>query len=276
VIAVVADSAANLPSEVAAELGISTVPMVIHLGERTFHDGVDLSPRELYERLSGALVATTSTPAPADFLTAFRASGADQVVCVTVAASMSSAHRQAVAAAEEFEGRVEVVDSLSASMAEGFVAMAAARAAAGGETLDHIVSRARAAASATRLFATVGTFEHLQRSGRVSRLQAFAATTLDIKPVFAFREGQPFAVARTRTRRRALDRVVAETVRAAGGRPVRLAAIHALAEAEAHDVADRVAASLDVIERHVVEVTPVVGVHVGPGLVGTAIHPDPD
>ena len=120
------------------------------------------------------------------------------------------------------------------------------------------------------------TFAHLQRSGRVTRLQAYAATALDIKPVFAFRGGEPAAVARPRTRRRALDRVVAETTAAAAGRPVRLAAIHARAEAEARDVADRVEAEIPVVERYVVEVTPVVGVHVGPGLVGTAIAPEPD
>lgn len=275
-IAVVADSAANLPSDVAGALGIVVVPMYVHLGDRSFRDGVDLSPRQLYERLSaGAAPATTSTPAPADFLAAFRGSEANEILCVTVAASMSSSHGQAIAAADEFAGTVEVVDSLSASMAEGFVAMAAARAAAEGASLAQVARRARAAAAATSLFATVDTFDHLQRSGRVSRLQAYAATALDIKPVFAFRQGRPSALARPRTRRRALDRVVAETIDAAAGRPVRLAAIHAMAEDEARQVADRVASAVSVLERFVVEVTPVVGVHVGPGLVGAAIHPDP-
>ena len=189
---------------------------------------------------------------------------------------MSAAHHQARRAGEDFEGTVEVVDSLSASMAEGFVAMAAARAAGHGASLAEATARARAAAATARLFATVDTFAHLQRSGRVSRLQAYAATALDIKPVFAFRGGEPAAVARPRTRRRALDQVVAETAAAAAGRPVRLAAIHARAAAEARDVADRVAAQIPILERFVVEVTPVVGVDVGPGLVGTAIAPDPD
>jgi DegV family protein with EDD domain len=274
VIAVVADSAANLPPEVAAEHGISIVPMVVHLGDRTFRDGIDLSPGELYARLArGEGPARTATPSPADFLAVFRAAGSASVVCVTVAASMSGAHRQAGAAAAEFDGPVEVVDSRSASMAEGFVALEAARAAARGASLEEAAAAARAAASETRLYATVDTFEHLQRSGRVNRLQAYAATALDIKPVFAFRDGEPSAVARPRTRRRALDRVVAETVAAAAGRAVRLAAIHAAAEDDARDVGERVKAEVQVAELFVVEVTPVVGVHVGPRLVGTAIQP---
>jgi DegV family protein with EDD domain len=273
-IAVVADSAANLPPEVAEAHGISIVPMVVHVGAQTFRDGIDLSPGELYARLAaGDGPATTATPSPADFLAAYRAAGAEEIVCVTVASSMSSAHQQAVSAASDFEGSVEVVDSLSASMAEGFVALEAARAAARGASLREVAAAARAAALETLLFATVNTFDHLQRSGRVSRLQAYAATALDIKPVFAFRDGEPSAVARPRTRRRALDRVVAETVAAAAGRRIRLAAIHAAAEDDARRVAGRVRAEVEVAELFVVEVTPVVGVHVGPGLVGTAFQP---
>jgi fatty acid-binding protein DegV len=250
--------------------------MYVHLGDRSFRDGVDLSPRQLYERLSaGAAPATTSTPAPADFLAAFRGSEADEILCVTVAASMSSSHGQAIAAAEEFPGTVEVVDSLSASMAEGFVAMAAARTAAQGAPLAQVARRARAAAAATRLFATVDTFEHLQRSGRVSRLQAYAATAMDIKPVFAFREGRPSALARpghgaarwtaSSPRRSAPPRVDPcgwpPSTRWRRTRPTRWPTASRPPSPCWSGSSSRV--------------TPVVGVHVGPGLVGAAIHPDP-
>jgi len=275
-VAVVTDSAANLPPDLAAELGIDVVPMYVTIGGESFRDGVDLRPDELYERLAqGDAVATTSTPSPGDFLAAFERAGGEPVVCVTVASSMSAAHAQAVRGAETYTGHVEVVDSRSASMAEGFVALAAARAAAGGADAGAAAARAREVAAATRLFATVETFDFLRRSGRVTRLQAYAATALDIEPVFAFRGGEPSAVARPRTRRRALDRVVAETLRAASGGRLHLAVVHARAAAEAEHVMERVAAGADILERYVVEVTPVVGAHVGPGLVGTAFYRDP-
>jgi len=276
-VVVVTDSAANVPPELAERLGIVVVPMYVTVGSETFRDGVGLHPDELYERLANeGEVATTSTPTAADFLAAFERAGSRPVVCVTVAGSMSGAHGQARRAAEEFPGVAEVVDSRSASMAEGFVALEAARAAAGGADLAAVAARARRVAAATRLFATVETFDYLRRSGRVNRLQAYAATALDIKPVFAFRDGEPSAVARPRTRRRALDRVVEETVNAAEGRPLHLAVVHARAAAEAERVVDAVAGAADVVERYVVEVTPVVGAHVGPGLVGTAFYCDPD
>lgn len=271
-VAVVTDSAANVPQDVARELAIAVVPMYLRFGETVYRDGVDLRPRDFYARLAAGETASSSAPSPGDFLAAFEATGSAEVVCVTVAGSMSGANHEAAMAAERFAGRVEIVDSLSASMAEGFVGLAAARAAADGATLDEVAARAREVASAVRLIATVNTFEHLQRSGRVTKLQAYAATMLDLKPVFAFRGGEPAPVARPRTRRRALDRVVEATIAETGGRPVHMAALHAGAEAEARAVADRIHARADVVEGMIVEVTPVIGAHTGPGLVGTAFY----
>jgi fatty acid kinase fatty acid binding subunit len=278
-VAVVADSAANVPPALAAELSIGIVPLYLRFGEAEYRDGVDMAPRDFYQRLvDGGERASTSTPSPGDFLEAYerarRRTGVADLVCVTVASTMSGANHEAGMGAEGFDGTVDVVDSLSASMAEGFVAIEAARLAAAGAPLADVAARAREVAGRTVLFATVDTFEFLRRSGRVTKLQAYAATMLDIKPVFAFRDGEAQAVARPRTRRRAIDRVAQETLGAAEGRPFHLAVIHASAAAEAQDLADRIereAGPAAVLERVVVEVTPVIGAHTGPGLVGTAI-----
>jgi len=274
-VAVVADSAANLPGELARELGIEIVPMYLKFGERVYRDGTDLTPRDFYERLGrDREPASTSVPSPGDFLEAYRRTGQREILCVTVASSMSSSFQQASFAAERFEGKVEVLDSRSASMAEGFVAAEAARAAASGASLERVVGRAREVAARTRLLATVATFEFLRRSGRVTKLQAYAATMLDIKPVFEFRDGEAVPVARTRTRRRALAQIEGDTIRDAGAGPLHLAVIHAAAEEEACELLDRIAASAQVVEHLVTEVTPVIGTHTGPGLVGTAFYRD--
>jgi DegV family protein with EDD domain len=274
-IGIVTDSAANLPADVARELGIQVVPMYLRFGQEIYRDGEDVAPPDFYRRLaSGRESASTSTPSPGDFLGAYERCGRSEIVCVTVASTMSSSHHEATLAARSFRGRVEVVDSMSASMAEGFVALEAARASAEGLPLDDVASRARGVAPRTRLFATVGAFDHLRRSGRVTKLQAFAATALDVKPVFAFREGEPVPVARPRTRRRALDRIVQAALAEIGHRPVHLAGLHAAAEGEATTVVDRIAAAANVVERLVVEATPVIGAHTGPGLVGVAFYCD--
>ncbi len=274
-VSIVTDSAANLPSDLVREFGIEVVPMYLMLGDRVYRDGVDLAPSDLYERLvTHSVVATTSAAPPADFLEAYERTGQDEIVCVTVNGAMSSAHHEAVLAAERFEGRVEVVDSMSASMAEGFVALEAARRVTAGGSLEEAAQRAREVAPRTRVCAAIDTFEFLRRSGRVKKLQAYAATMLDIKPVFGLKLGEASPVARPRTRRRALARVVEETLREIGGRPVHLAAFHAAAEDDAHALVSAVAERAGVVERHVVAVTPVIGAHTGPGLVGTAFFCD--
>jgi fatty acid kinase fatty acid binding subunit len=274
-VAVVADSAANLPSALARELGIEIVPMYLKLGDQVYRDGTDLTPEDFYQRLAvDGETATTSVPSPGDFMEAFQRTGAREIVCITVASSMSSSAQQAAFAAEGFDGNVEVVDSRTAAMAEGFVALEAARAAAAGGSFKEVTARALEVARRTRLLATVGTFAFLQRSGRVTKLQAYAATMLDIKPVFGFKGGEIVPVARTRTRRRALDRIVEDTVGEAGGRPLHLAVIHAAATEEAEQLMDRVAARANVVERLITAVTPVIGAHTGPGLLGTAFHWD--
>jgi fatty acid-binding protein DegV len=108
----------------------------------------------------------------------------------------------------------------------------------------------------------------------VKRLEAYAATVLDVKPVFRFESGEVSPAGRPRTRRRALASLVAEAKRRIGDRPVHLAAIHAASPADAAQVIDEIASASSVVERHAVEVTPVIGANVGPGLVGVAFFCD--
>jgi DegV family protein with EDD domain len=270
-VAIVADSAANLPDELARELDIEIVPMYLKFGDEVYRDGRDLTPADFYERLvRDGVVASTSTPSPGDYLEAYERTGQQEILCVTVASSMSSSHQQASLAAERFGGRVQVVDSKSAAMAEGFVAMEAARAAARGASLPDVAARATEVSERTRLYATVDTFEFLRKSGRVTKLQAYAATVLDIKPVFGFKGGEVVPVSRSRTKRKALDRIVEDAVAEMADRRVHLAALHAAALGEAEDVAERISSRANVVERVLTEVTPVIGAHTGPGLVGVA------
>ena len=275
-ISVVTDSAANLPADLAGELGIVVVPLHLAIGERAFRDGVNIGIAEFYEQLQGGPeAASTAAPSPGDFLEAFRSVPGDHdIVCVTVAAAVSATYQSASAAAAELPGRVEVVDSTNASMGEGFVVMEAARAAREGAARDEVVTRARRVASRTRTFATIDTFEFLKRSGRVRRAAAYAATMLNIKPVFRFSDGDADGIARPRTRGRALERIIQEVLGEAADRPVHVAAFHALAEADAKEVVRRIEAEADVVESYVVEATPVMGAHTGPGLVGVAFYCD--
>src|SRR5207249_2300318 len=143
-IAIVTDSAANLPTDLAATLGVEVVPLVLRIGDTTARDGLDLGPTDLYRRLArDHEVASTAAPSPGDFLEAFGRAGQRDILCITVASTMSATFDAARLAADRFGGRVEVVDSLSASMAQGFVVKEAAAAVAGGAGLEDAAARAR-------------------------------------------------------------------------------------------------------------------------------------
>lgn len=272
-IALVTDSAANIPAELVAELGLRIVPMYLKFGETVYRDGVDLPPGDFYERLAGEQVAVSTAGASVgDFAEVYEDAlrSGDGVVCVTVASFVSVTYSSAAKAAESFGGRVIAVDSASASMGEGFAVVEGARAAAAGASLEEVAARTRDIAARTELAATINTFEYLRRSGRVHALLAYAGAALNIKPVFAFRGGKVEQLGRPRSRSRAVDRVVEEVAQVARRGPVRLAVCHAAVAEEAAALRERLVAELAPAEAMVTEFTPLMGAHTGPGLLGVA------
>lgn len=268
-VAVVTDSAANLPAEVARELGIVVVPLSVRFGDEVVDDGGD--PAQLYRRLAAGELASTAAPSVGDWQAGLERAGAAEVVCVTLAAALSSTHHEAALAAERTSARVEVVDSGSASMAEGFVAIEAARAARGGASVEEVAARAREVAGRVHLQGAIESFEHLRRTGRVTRFQAYAATALSIRPLFRLSGGEIEPAGRARTRSRALA-MLAEAATAVDGAPgpLHVAVLHAAAEVDARSLLDRIRERTHVAEEFCVPATPVIGASAGPGLVGVA------
>jgi len=274
-VAVVTDSAANVPPELASELGITVVPLHLRFGDDSYRDGIEMDGAEFYARLRRGDPATTAAPSVGDWLAGFETTGADEVVCVTLASGLSATHHEAQLAAERFPGRAEVVDSQSASMGEGFAAVAAARAAREGASQADAEAAAREVVSKAVLVGAIETFEYLRRSGRVGKLQAYAATRLAIRPVFRLIAGEIEPIGRPRTRSRAVAMVVEKTLKAAGdGRPLHVAAFHADAEDDAVAMIERIRSETEVAESFVVESTPAIGANTGPGLVGLAAYRD--
>ena len=275
-IAVVTDSASNLPRDLVESCDIHVVPMILKFGERALLDGIDMPPEQFYKALVEEKVAvSTSGPSVGDFAAAFERalSGADGVVCVNVASFVSATYGTAVSAAKEFDGRVRVVDSKSASLGEGFVALEAARAGASSADLDAVVARAEQVVEQVCFAATINTFEFLRRSGRVNALFAYAGTALNIKPVFAFRHGKLEQLGRPRTRQRAIDRIVEEVQAASSRGPLHLGVAHADCEEEAEQLLARLTAEIPHVETFISPFTPLMGSHTGPGVLGVGFLP---
>jgi len=215
---------------------------------------------------------STAAPSVGDYRDAFDRAleGVEGIVCVTVASFVSVSYEAARVAANEFGGRVKLVDSKSASMGEGWAAVEAARLAATGASPEECAAHAVQIAARTQLCATINTFEYLRRSGRVHALLAYAGTALNIKPVFALRGGRIEQLGRPRSRSRAIERLVAETSPLAEAGPIHCAVAHADAEAEATDLLATLRSQLELAESVVTEFTPLMGAHSGPGVLGVA------
>jgi DegV family protein with EDD domain len=275
-VVVMTDSNATIPGNLVRDLGIEVVPIRLILDGRSFRDGVDITPDEFYRRLpSAAIPPTTSTPSVGEFAELFEgaARGADGIVAIFVASGLSSLHDNAVSAARSLGGvDIRVVDSRAATIAEGFIVLGAARAAARGADVDTVEAVAMEIRPRVRFYVFLDTFEYLHRSGRVGGLVRMMGTALQIKPVVYLVDGEVKPYARPRTRRKATERVLEAMHDEVGKRPVHAAVLHAAAADEAAALRDRVSKEFQCRELLLTEFTPVMGAHTGPGVLGVAFY----
>jgi len=277
-VAIVTDSTACVPAGVAARYGIEVVPLHLIFGGRTFVDSLTEDTSDFYAllRASGER-PTTAAPSPGMFLQAIEraARRADAVLCITVSRQFSAMydsarHAIAIAEAEAPGTRIRLLDSRNAAMAQGFVVIEAARRAAEGASLDEVTARAEEMTSRVTLLAMLDTLTYLARGGRVPRAAAWAAGMLQVKPIVRFSATNIKLVARTRTRARALEKMLDLLAGVAGDRPLHLAVHHANAEADAAYLLAQAQRRTRVAESYLTEFTQVMGAHTGPGLAGFA------
>ena len=191
---IVTDTDSTLPPEFAKKYHIIQIPILIQFGEETFRTGIDIDDAGTFARIDrDGKLPTTTAPTPGQFLEAFQAafdSGAEAVICISISCEMSATHSSAQKAAEMLPGkRIEVVDSRSCAMGQGYMAIAAAQAVADGATVKQAIAAAEEIRGRTYLFGALPTLRYIAMSGRVSQLAAGMAGLLDIKPTFPFRRG---------------------------------------------------------------------------------------
>ncbi|MCL5109984.1 MAG: DegV family protein [Chloroflexi bacterium] len=269
---VVVDSTADIPANLTRDLDVQVVPVTVRFGNDVYLDGVDLAGDAFYEKLRASpTLPTTAAPAPADFAVAFRRAldaGRD-ILAITVSSKVSSTYNSALlAAAEVGPERVAVVDSLSASMGCGLLALRVAEAARQGASLAEARRLAADLVPRAHLYVAVDTLESLRRGGRIGHASAWLGTLLNIKPLIAVDDGEVHPVERIRTLLRCLARVAEMTgQRAPDGRV-------AVGYTDAPDLVrtlvglvEQAAPGREVI---VYQAGPAVGTHAGRGAVGVA------
>ena len=276
-VAVITDSTAYIPDDLLKSLNITVAPQVLIWGDETFRDGVDIMPDDFYKRLETAKVMpTTSQVAIVDMKIAFEKlleSGYD-VLGIFISAKLSGTMQSATQALEMLPNaasKITIIDSNSTAMAMGFQVLMAARAAQAGENLVECRKLAENAREHTGVFFVVETLEFLRRGGRIGGAQALLGSALNIKPILELRNGRIEPIEKVRTKSKAIDRMIDLVAKQVGGRtPVRLATLHANAEAEARAALNTAALQLQPIESVFASVSPVIGTHAGPGTIGLA------
>lgn len=276
-IAIVTDSTAYPPTKWIEQYNLRVIPLKVHWGDKTFLDGVDITPIEFYTRLAHSTsLPTTSQPSIQDFLQVFESLSdqSDGIVAPLISSGISGTVASAQAAAKEFSRLpVEIVDTKVTSAGLALVVLAAARAAAQGKSLQEVRQAADDVVRRLHMFFVVDTLEYLHRGGRIGGASRYLGTALSIKPILFFNsEGKIDALERVRTKGKALQRLIALAEEKADGRPLHLGVIHANAPQAAQEFREQITHHLHCKEVFTLELSPVIGIHVGPGTIGIAFY----
>lgn len=276
-VAVVTDSTANIPDNYVDELNIHVIPQILNWEGDTYLDGIDITPSEFYQRLVQAKeLPTTSQPSAGQFYEFFGnlAETNEAIIGVFISEHLSGTIDSALTAAEMMSDYpIEIVDSKSASMGLGFMAMAVARALKDGATYKEAAQLARELIPVTHAIFVVDTLEYLHKGGRIGGAQRLVGSLLSMKPLLHLEDGRIEPLARIRTKRKAIEKlldVVASDTEGKG--KLHASVIHAAAPEDAEQFKGQVMERLDPVELISTELSPVVGTHTGPGLVGMGYY----
>ncbi|WP_420640775.1 DegV family protein [Candidatus Leptofilum sp.] len=272
-VAVVVDSTAYIPPALVTQYNIHVIPQILNWEGSSLRDDVDIKPDAFYSRLATAKeMPTTSQPSAGEFHEFFSkvAETAESIVAILISKSLSGTQASAQAAASMMEDYpIEIVDSQSAAMGLGYMALAAARAIENGADYKEAAEAARAIVSNMRVLFVVDTLEFLHRGGRIGGAQRLIGSMLSIKPILHLVDGKIEPLASVRTKKKAIAHLLnVAQEEMAGKSGVKTAVIHAAAAADAEKLHDQLGQILNPEETHIVELSPVVGAHVGPKALG--------
>lgn len=276
-IVVVTDSSAYIPKGALEGLNVSVIPLWLIWDDERFRDGVDIDPPTFYRRLKESrTLPTSSQPSPGEFAAFFRqvAAEADAIISVLVSSKISGTIASAQAAQAQLpELTIRIVDSLSSSMGLGMVVLAAARAAAAGRSLDEVVAAAERMRERMHFLFVVDTLEYLHRGGRIGGARRLLGTALRVKPILQFRDGKIESLTQARTKRKAIIRILEIVEERLGGKGMAEAAVVDIdAPGDGDAVAEMIVERFGAPVVHRSTVSPVVGIHVGPGAIGIAFY----
>src|SRR5690606_35040521 len=271
-IKIVTDSTADLSEKQIKELGISVVPLSITIDGETFLDRIDITPQEFLKRMKQSVeLPKSSQPAVGHFVELYDQLGSDgsEIISIHMTAGMSGTVASAENAAKLREANVTVIDSMYISRALAFQVLEAATMAKNGHTKEEVLERIEEIRKNTTLFVTVDTLDNLVKGGRIGRGKALIGSLLNIKPIASLQDGVYTPVSKVRSHSQIvkyLSKKFAEDVSNKSIKGVAIAQVDALELAA--NLKEAIKKLTGYVEVDVVETTPVISTHTGPGAIG--------
>lgn len=278
-IKVLTDSTCDLPASYFRDYDIGVVPINIQFGNETFQEGVTIDQTTFYKKVDElGIIPQTSQPSVGQFIDAYRAiarQGYDTIISLHVTGKLSGTMNSATLAAQEVANEVKVIpyDSLAGSAGLGFMCVDAAEMARASKSVDEIIAHLDAVRPRVRISLTLATLRYAQMSGRISHLQGFIASLLNVKPIITLQDGMLLPSGRVRSRQAALDQLLELTKEAAGEQRVKFAVIHGEAHEEAEKLLERGKQAIHCADAFVDDMAISLAVHFGPGGIGTVVYP---
>jgi DegV family protein with EDD domain len=279
-VAVIADSIGCIPRDLVETYGIEIVAPNIYWNGSVYRDWLDITPGQAYELLQKDPDAfSTAAPSPGDLADTYRkvSESAESLLFITVSSKVSTLHNAAIAAKglvkdELPETKIEVLDSRTCTGAEGFVAMAAARAASEGKGLAEVISDAESVRERVDLLFVLDTVRHAYRTGRIPRLASRVGSLLDVRPVMGWCDGAARFKSMTRGREKGVEQIVGLMRSRVGGKRVHVAVHHTDAAEDGEKLKERVRQEFDCVELWLTEFSPIMGYSAGRGALGLAFY----
>jgi DegV family protein with EDD domain len=272
------DSAGDIPDSWKNEMDVRVIPINIHFGEQTFLQGVDLSNADFYRKADeSGVIPQTSQPTPQQFVNFYRsfADPGDTILSIHVTGKLSGTMASAQMAAQELTGELNVIpfDSAAGSTAMGYMAREAWQMHRQGATAEMILHRLQEITRSVSIVLTLNTLEYARRSGRVKALQAALASLLNVKPVISLREGVLELGDRVRTRSRALEFIIKQTMDKYGHQLVNAAVVHSEDLESGQFLFEQVRKRMNCKELVLTELSIGIAANLGPGTVGIVAYP---
>ena len=273
---IITDSASDLTPEIAAELGVTIVPIHISFGSETYRDGVDLSTEEFYQKLvQNKTLPTTAAPAPGTFAEVYDklAEETDEILAIIISAKYSATHEAAVEGKElrKSKSRLEIIDSFSAVAGLGLIVISAAKAAQTGTRIDEVIDVTHRSMRLVDMRMAFDTLEYLRRGGRIGAAQAFLGSMLKLNPVLTIKDGETYPVARERCRAKTIDHLYNFVM---GFPDIDEMAIEDVSTPDdAEILMERLNSKFPKERIYRTKVSPAVGAHVGPHVLAVGVLP---